>query len=407
MVTNMRRPLPVHGAIPEPTTRPRFAVAAKGFRPFFLLAPVFALMIVPVWLLVVAGVLAPASYVDAASWHAHEMIFGYTVAVIAGFLLTAVGNWTQRETILGAPLLALAAVWLLGRVAMSVAAVLPRGLAALLDLAFLPALAGVLARPLVATGNRRNFVMLGVVAALFAANLVVHLQALGVMPLGSARRACLSAVDVVVFLMLLIAGRVLPMFTRNATGVDTASSVWLERLTASAALATALVDVAWPETSFAAAAAGVLAIVAIARAARWGSIHTARIPLLWILHVGYAWIAVGLILRALPAVGVALENSLATHALTVGAMGALTLGMMARVALGHTGRPLSISPAMTWSFAAISLAALARVSVPLVSPEWRFGTLLVAGSLWTLAFLIYLIVYAPILTAPRVDGKAG
>jgi uncharacterized protein involved in response to NO len=403
----MPRSLPVHGAIPEPTTRPRFSIAAKGFRPFFLLAAAFALIIVPVWLLVVDGALAPAGYVDAASWHAHEMIFGYAVAVIAGFLLTAVGNWTQRETIIGAPLLGLAALWLLGRVAMSIAAVLPRGLAAFLDLAFLPVLSIVLARPLLATGNRRNFVMLGVVAALFAANLVVHLQALGVMPFGTARQACLSAVDVVVFLMLLIAGRVVPTFTRNAAGVGAASSAWLERLTVIAAFATTLIDVTWPETRAAAAAAGVLAIVAIARATRWGSIHTLRIPLLWILHVGYAWIAVGLILRALPAFGITVSSSLATHALTVGAMGALTLGMMARVALGHTGRTLSPSPAMTWSFVAITLAAVARVSVPLVTPAWRFDTLLVAGSLWSLAFLIYLVVYAPILTAPRVDGKAG
>jgi uncharacterized protein involved in response to NO len=163
----------------------------------------------------------------------------------------------------------------------------------------------------------------------------------------------------------------------------------------------------WPDTKPAYAAAGVLGILAVARAARWGSVHTARVPLLWILHVGYAWIPIGLLLRAMPLVGVPVWGSLATHAFTVGAIGALTLGMMARVALGHTGRMLTPSPAMTWAFGAITLAAVARVFVPLVAIEWHFIALLVAGSLWTLAFVIYLVVYTPVLSAPRVDGKPG
>jgi uncharacterized protein involved in response to NO len=170
---------------------------------------------------------------------------------------------------------------------------------------------------------------------------------------------------------------------------------------------TTIVDTLWPETRISAAASGVLAVVAIARAARWGSLRTARVPLLWILHVGYAWIVLGLVLRALPLVGLAVWGSLATHALTVGAIGALTLGMMARVALGHTGRPLVASPAMAWSFGAITLAAVARVIVPLVAIQWHFVALVVAGSLWTVAFGIYVAVYARVLSAPRVDGKAG
>lgn len=405
---DVQRHLPLHGEIPQPATRPRFAIAAKGFRPFFALAAAFAALSVPAWLLIVEGVLAPAAYLDPTSWHAHEMIFGYTVAVIAGFLLTAVGNWTQRETIVGAPLLALAGVWTLGRVAMSVAPVLPWGTAALLDLAFLPLLAVVIARPLLATDNRRNFVMLGVVASLVVANVLTHLAALGVVPPEFARRACLGALDVIVFLMLVIAGRVVPVFTRNATGVETiASNVWLERATAVAAIAMLVVDLCWPETRGAAVAAGVLAIVAVARAARWGSFHTLRTPLLWILHAGYLWIVIGLVLRALPAFGVPLWSSLATHALTVGAIGALTLGMMARVSLGHTGRPLVVHRAMTWAFAAVTCAALMRVFVPLAALRWHGQALVVAGVLWTLAFLIYLAVYLPILTAARVDGKAG
>jgi uncharacterized protein involved in response to NO len=404
----VRGHLPLQGELAEPAVRPRFALAAKGFRPFFLLAAAFGALIVPVWLLITQGALAPAGYLEPTSWHAHEMIYGYTVAVIAGFLLTAVGNWTQRETLVGTPLLALAGFWLLGRVAMSSAPVLPWGTAALLDLTFLPLLAVAIARPLFARRDRRNLVMLGVLAALFAANVVVHLAALGMLAPGAARRACLSAVDVIVFLMLLIAGRVLPVFTRNATSVASiTSSVWLERSTALAAVALVLVDLVWPDTRGAAATAGLLAIITVARAARWGALHTLRTPLLWILHLGYLWLVVGLVLRALPALGVPVWSSLATHALTVGAIGALTLGMMARVALGHTGRPLVASPAMTCAFGCIAGAAALRVIVPLVAPQWHAPALLAAGSVWTLAFLIYLVIYLPILTTPRVDGKAG
>ena len=382
--------------------------AAKGFRPFFFLAAVFAALIVPIWLLIVDGVVAPIAYAGAFGWHAHEMIFGYTVAVIAGFLLTAVGNWTGRETITGTPLLALASLWALGRVAMSITHVLPRGAPALIDLAFLPALGVILARPLVGARNRRNYVVLGVVAALFVANVIVHLDALGLVALGSGRRASLTAVDVAVFLILVIAGRVVPMFTRNTTGVTTiGSTMVLERITVASGVALVIADVFLPESKPSAVVAAATGVVALARAARWGTLHTARHPLLWILHAGYAWIPIGLFLRALPFFGVPVWSSLATHALTAGAIAATTLGMMARVSLGHSGRPLVVGRAMTVSFIAVTLAAIARVFVPLIALRWHFVALVIAGVLWTAAFVIDVVVYAPILSSPRIDGKAG
>ncbi|HEV8551378.1 MAG TPA: NnrS family protein, partial [Polyangiaceae bacterium] len=192
-------------AVPRATTGSSLALGSKGFRPFFLLAASFALAIVPLWLLILRGAVRAAPYLDGVSFHAHEMIFGLVVAVVAGFLLTAVGNWTQRETAVGAPLFALAALWLAGRLAMLLAAALPRGVVALADLAFLPALMLVLARPLVAARNRRNFVMLGILAALFLTNLGVHLEALGVASTGTARRASLVAVDLVLVLITVIA----------------------------------------------------------------------------------------------------------------------------------------------------------------------------------------------------------
>jgi uncharacterized protein involved in response to NO len=404
----MHRTLPLHGALPEPAKRPALAVASKGFRPFFLLAAGFASLVVPIWLLVVSGAVAPVAYLDPASWHAHEMVFGYATAVVAGFLLTAVGNWTQRETLVGAPLLALAALWVLGRAAIPLAPVLPRGGAAAVDVAFLPALLVAVARPLVAARDRRNFVIVAALGALAAANAVVHLDALGLAPLGAARHASLVAVDVIVLLIVVISGRIVPMFTRNATGVATIDSVpALDRLAVASTLVVTLVDAAVPETRTAAAASLVAALLTAARAWRWGTRHTAKHPLLWILHVGYAWVPVGFALRATALFGVPVLGSPATHALTVGAIGALTLGMMARVVLGHTGRALVAPRAMTWAFGAITAAAIVRVAVPLVALPWHFGALIVAGVLWSFAFGAYVVVYAPMLLRPRADGKAG
>jgi uncharacterized protein involved in response to NO len=403
----MQRSLLLQGEVSKQAPRPRWALSAKGFRPFFLLAAVFASAIVPLWIFVVAGVLQPGLYLDATSWHAHEMVLGYAVGVIAGFLLTAVGNWTKRETLVGVPLLALSALWALGRAAMAFAGALPRGVPAIVDLAFLPVLVVVLARPLVAARNWRNFVMLGVLGALFAANVVVHLEALGVMATGAARHACLVAVDVVILVILVIAGRVFPMFTRNATSVTSIRSIpSLDVLTVAGMAALTLLDVLVPERAVTAATAGAVGALSIVRAAHWGSRHTARHPLLWILHAGYAWLALGLLLRALGRL-VPIPGSVATHALTVGAIGSLTLGMMARVALGHTGRALVASKPVVWAFGAITMAAFARVVVPMFAPGWYFGTLVATAALWTLAFLLYMVAYFPILLMPRVDGKPG
>jgi uncharacterized protein involved in response to NO len=404
----MQRLLPLHGEVPAPASSPKLAVAAKGFRPFFLLAAAFSSAIVPLWLLVLAGVTQPKGSLAPAIWHAHEMVFGFAVAVMAGFLLTAVGNWTKRETLVGTPLLSLAALWVAGRAAVYFGRALPRGLPALLDLAFVPVLTIVLARRLVAARERHTFILPPVLIALFAANLVVHLESLGALAQGSGRHACLVAVDIVVFVILAIAGRVFPVFTRNATGVEgIRSNRTLEALMLAAMAVLVVLDAVIPESLVAAATSGAVGVIAVARAWNWRTARAALHPLLWILHVGYAWVPLGLLLRAVSALYPAVPISLATHALTVGAIGSLTLGMMARVALGHTGRPLVASPAMVWAFAAVTLAACARVIGPLLFPSAYLLTLVVAGTLWTAAFLVYLVVCAPILSRPSVDGRAG
>jgi uncharacterized protein involved in response to NO len=387
---------------------PRLALARKGFRPFFLLAAGHACAIVPLWILVLTGAVRPGAYLDPTSWHVHEMVFGFAAAVVAGFLLTAVGNWTKRETLVGAPLLGLSALWLAGRTAMVAPGLFPRGVTAAVDLAFLPVLGAVLGRPLVTAGNRRNLVMLAPLGGLFAANVVMHAGALGLIARGDASRAHLVAVDLVIVLVVILSGRVFPMFTRNATGAtDVRSHPALDRIAVASTGALAIADAIDPHGRAAATFAALAAVFAAARAARWGTRHTLRVPLLWILHLGYAWVPAGLLLRALAAVVPQIPPSLGTHALTVGAIGSLTLGMMARVSLGHTGRPLVAPRAAVWGFRTITAAAIVRVFLQLLAPAAYLTSLVVAAVLWTVAFLTYLLSYAPILAAPRVDGRPG
>jgi uncharacterized protein involved in response to NO len=382
-------------------------LAAKGFRPFFLLAAAFAVSILPLWMLAYGGAINLNGYLDATHWHAHEMLFGFATAVIAGFLLTAVGNWTGRETATGLPLIGLCAIWLFGRVTLVASGTFPPWLTAISDLAFLPALGVAIGRPLVASKNRRNLVMLGVLAALWLANLTMHLDALGVLP-GWRGRGTAVALDVVLLLILVIAGRTFPMFTRNATGVASIRSLpALDALTLISMAMVTVCDAAIARRELLAAAAGLTSVLAVFRARHWGTRHTFKVPLLWILHAGYLWIPLGMALRTVSLFSAAVPSSVATHALTLGAIGSLTLGMMSRVALGHTGRTLTASRAVSASFVLVTLAAIARVLVPLVDVAHYRESVFMAGSLWTAAFAVHLAVYVPILVSPRPDLKPG
>ena len=407
----MARAISVNGLPPESTSSDRCSpLFAKGFRPFFLLASVFAAMMVPLSAPRARGI-HPAGepLLPRVLARARDGVRLHRRRDRLASPDRGSGNWTQRETAVGTPLALLGVLWIAGRVAMSMGSVLPPLVPVIVDLAFPPALALALARPLIAARNRRNFVMLVVAAALFAANLMTHLDTLAVAP-GWQRRGALVAVDVVVLLMLVIAGRVLPMFTRNATGGDGIPLVpVLEALTIGLMVLLTAMDafasVALDRAIFA-VLAGLTGAVAVARAFRWGTQHVLRHPLLWILHVGYAWIPLGLLLRAAGEATGGVYASMATHALTAGAIGALTLGMMARVALGHTGRPLAVGMPMTAAFGRMTLAAVARVAAPLL-PEHYLASIVLAGVLWSAAFVVYAIVYAPILVTPRADGRAG
>lgn len=387
-----------------PRVRP--AVLAKGFRPFFLLAAAWGALAMPIWLLVLAGRAGTGGYLVGPFWHAHEMIFGFTVAVIAGFLLTAVANWTERETAVGRPLAALAGLWLVGRLAVAVGDRLPPGVPAAADLVFLPALAAACARPIAATRNRRNYQFVAMLAALFAANTAMHLGATGVAPAWLGAGGWL-AVDVIVVMIVVTTARIVPLFTRNATGVEGIRN--LPRLDALAAGATAAVAVLDAAAARPAAdlVAGLAGAAVAARALPWGARHTLRHPLLWVLHAGHAWIALGLVLRAVGHVVPAVPPTVALHALTAGGIGMLTLGMMARVALGHTGRLLATPPAVAVAFQLMLAAAVVRVGGPLLGVAAWLPSMLMAGTLFALAFAIYLAVYTPMLLAARPDGRPG
>jgi uncharacterized protein involved in response to NO len=395
---------PVHA----PRARPRRpALLAKGFRPFFLLAAGYALVTVPVWALMFAGRLGSTGYLGAMYWHAHEMVFGFAVAVIAGFLLTAVGNWTGRETATGLPLALLALLWLVGRIAIVLGDVLPIPIAAVLDLAFLPALALFCARPLIGTRNVRNYPFLAVLGALTLANLGVHLGALGVSP-EWLRLGNLVAVDLIILLIVLIGGRVIPMFTRNATSAASIRSLpWLDRLAAGAVASLTVADALALDARIAGSLAGLGGIAVLGRSRFWGVEQTLRHPLLWVLHIGHGFVALGLSLRAASAFSTAVPPSAALHALTAGAIGTMTIGMMARVALGHTGRMLAVPQTIATAFGLVIAGAALRVGAAWLPRSLYTPLLTASGLLWAAGFGIYAGVYAPMLLAPRVDGKPG
>lgn len=374
-----------------------------GFRPFYLLASLFAALWIVAWVLQYTGHFPSGAYLQGPVWHGHEMLFGYTLAVIAGFLLTAVRNWTGRPTPSGSLLVALAALWVAGRIVVLTPFAI---LAMWLNVLFPVAVAVAIGVPLVRARNARNYffvvLLLGVAAAIF----VLHLAAQGRLEF-SARDGLVIGLDIVLFVISVMAGRIVPMFTNNGVpGARARRHIWVER----AALASVLVLLA---LDLLRAPAALIALVAAAaatahgvRLALWDSRRTLKVPLVWVLHVGYAWVVVHLALRAVAAAGFVTE-SLAFHALAVGAIGELTLGMMTRTARGHTARPLVADRWETTAYVLVLLAAIVRVFGGWGFPSRYVETVIGAGALWSTAFGIYFVRYWPILTRPRLDGRPG
>ena len=388
----------------NPASRPAgFVPFALGFRPFFLAAGLFAVVLLGLWLAILQGGFAIGPLAPAV-WHGHEMLFGFTVAVIAGFLLTAAQNWTGIRTPSGPPLAALFLLWLAGRLGFLVPG-LPPGLVALVDLAFLPVLALVLGSPIIRANQFKNYPFPVMLLTLAVANALVHLEALGWT--ATASLGLHLANYVVVTMMVVMSGRVIPSFTDNKLGTRARRWKTLEILVPVATLSALAAALIAPYSVVTVLLAAIAAAVNAIRLAGWYTNKFWSVPLLWILHLGYAWIVLGFALLALSAAGVSAAADSALHAFTAGGIGVLTLGMMARVSLGHTGRLLEPPPVMRYAFVAINLAALVRVALPLFFPTAYAQGMTVSGLIWVAAFGLFVVVYAPMLLRPRVDGKPG
>ena len=398
----MEQTIPSEKPPRPPATAQRFTLWQIGFRPFYLLASSFATLSIALWALQVAGALG-RPYLQGPMWHAHEMLFGFTLAVLVGFLLTAGRNWSGRSTPSGWPLAAMAALWVAGRVLV----LTPFGWAAALTNAAFPLAAAIaLAIPFIAARNRRNYFFVALLLLMSAAVLTVHLAQLGVLQLPGWLGIQL-ALDVMLFIMAVMGGRVIPMFTNaGVPGAHATRRPALEKLALGSLLVLLLADALQLHGALLAALAGVCAAAQLARWALWQPWKTLRTPLVWVLHAAYGWIPIHLALRGLAEAGWVIP-SLATHALTVGAIGGLTIGMMTRTALGHTGRPLRGGRSEVVCYALILGAALVRVFVPLLAPALTLHAVLLSAALWSSGFALYTVRYWPVLTQPRIDGRPG
>jgi uncharacterized protein involved in response to NO len=381
----------------QPVAGPAFL--RQGFRPFFLGGGVWALAAIAIWLPASRGLVSIPSALGPVAWHVHEMIFGFVAAAIAGFLLTAVPNWTGRTPIRGLPLAVLVALWVTGRAATLASGLIGAGVAAALDLSFLALFAGVVLREIVAAGNWRNVPIAIALAALLVANVLIHAEATGLASTGGAGERL--AIGVVVLLISLVGGRIIPGFTANwlkkrgETRIPAGHDV-LDRI----AIAILLIALAAWVGAPASNATGVsligASVLALMRLARWRGYCTLTEPLLWSLHLGFAWVPVGLLLTGSSLLLPGLPASAGIHALTAGAMGSMTLAVMTRVTLGHTGRPLT---ADRWTAATYLLAATAaalRVAAPLLADAY-IPLLWASAAAWIAAFGAFVARYGRML----------
>ncbi|MBA1146831.1 NnrS family protein [Ectothiorhodospiraceae bacterium WFHF3C12] len=384
---------------------------AYPFRPFFLLTAAYAVLLVLGWTGYLALGLPLPLDLPPLYWHGHEMLIGLVPAAIAGFLLTAMSNWTGAPPLRGAALAGLIAVWLAGRVVMWVPGWLPHWLVAAVDLAFLPVMAIYAFTVLARHGNRRNYGLAGVLGVLAAANALMHAGIAG----GSAAAFSVGqalAMGLIAVLIAVIAGRITPAFTRNWLRMHGGAPervhtrAWLDRSAIATLVLVLALDLALPGSQWTAFAALAAAVANGARLAGWGGYLTLREPLLWVLHLGYLWLVVAMALKGL-APWLGLPDSAWIHALGTGSMSTLILGVMARVSLGHTGRPMRLPAGAVMMFWLISGAALLRVGLAGGVIGGHGNVLVTVAIFWVLAFGLFFAYYSPILTKPRADGRPG
>jgi uncharacterized protein involved in response to NO len=388
----------------------RWVPFAYGFRPFFLLAGIYAAVGMLVWLWAYIAGWSPLWSLPPQLWHSHEMLFGFIAAAVAGFVLTAVPSWTGSRGFAGAPLIALVMLWFAGRIAFAFFDAIPLAIVILAEVLFLPAVIVTIAPSLFRTRNR-NVVLLLVIAAFWAADLV-FLHAVRSGDIAAASAALRVGVDVILFLLTIIAGRIVPSFTANALRrqgmeVSLRSTKFVERGVLVAMLAYIAVDVFPANRMLIVAVSAIAAALHFVRMSGWHSLKSRHDPIVWILHIAYLWLPLGLALRAVFLSGGYVWAAFWQHALVAGAAATMILAIMTRASLGHTGRPLVVAPVTTVAYVSLALAIAVRVFGPALLPVSYMTNVVVAGCLWVLAFTLFAIVYAPILLGPRADGKSG
>lgn len=390
------------------------AFFSYGFRPFFLFAGLYAVLAMAAWMAWRAGLPIDTGFAPVA-WHTHEMLFGYTAAVFAGFILTASPGWTGKPPVQGRPLALLAALWLSGRAAVWFSATLPPLLVAAADLSFWIFLFFLISKMLKG-GALRHAVFLVFIGVLTLANAMVHLERLGLgedwMDAGH-----MMALNMYILLIVIIGGRIIPSFTRNALRTDEDPDPLpprkiIDRAAMVLTLAVVVVDLAAAGDAVAGQGEAVAGWIAVAaalanglRLAGWQGWRVLNQPILWIVHLGYLWLVAGLALKGYANLSGALSAGTALHILTVGAIGSMTLGIMTRAGLGHTGRPLQAPSAITVAYIILSLSTVIRVAGPLWWPEHFAAAVMAAGAGWCLTFAIFVGVFWPILTRPRMGGE--
>jgi uncharacterized protein involved in response to NO len=377
-----------------------------GFRPFFFGAGLWAVVAMGLWLCELAGPINLPSRFEGVAWHRHEMLFGFVGAAVAGFLLTAIPNWTGRLPIAGKPLLSLFGLWAGARLAVLVSSLTGLWLAATLDVGLFVALAVLAAREVISSKNR-NMPVVALVLLFSLADAADYAEAAGAISGGLGWR---GAIALLVVMISMIGGRIIPSFTRNWMAKRGASSTLPtqpQRLDVLVIAATALSLLFWlvfPDNRL----TGLMLILAAAaqalRLSRWGGYRTWPDPLVLILHLGYAWVPLGLLLLGLSVAAIAIPRSAGVHALTAGAMTTMILAVMSRASLGHTGRELKASPITVAAYACVTMGALLRIVASLgAGPDLLMIDL--AGALWGAALLLFLIVYSPVLWGARLGQE--
>jgi uncharacterized protein involved in response to NO len=391
--------------IPRYRAEAGLTLLSAGFRPFFLSSALWACVAVPLWLALYAGTVQLPTGLPPLIWHAHEMVFGFAAATVAGFLLTAIPNWTGRMPLQGGPLAVLVCLWLAGRIGVLLSAEIGAPAAAVLDLLFPLVFLSAVAREIFAGRNWRNLPMVAALAGLLLGNALVHLAALDL-----ATTATLGnelGVATLLLLISLVGGRIIPSFTHNWLAKhrpDVPPPAAFNWFDSGVLAATAVALAAWLYAPDATATSWLCLAGGFAqwlRLARWRGLAARREPLLWVLHLGYFWLGLGFCLLGLTNLLPWLPPFTALHVLTVGAIGTMTLAVMTRATLGHTGRPLAAGRGTTTIYVLVTMAAIGRSLAPFAGTQF-LPVLLLAGFAWSVAFGLFALLYLRPLIQPRV-----